>query len=278
MKCPKCPSSLIIKKGWIKTRKRGKKTQRFQCKTCKTLFTKRNFLNEYREKKPELDSKIRQLYVEGMTLRGIARYLNCDYKTVIRKFEKLSQIAQQENYKTNSLNTIKLKNIQIGKMSSYVQSKSRPVYIALAVSNQGKILSLKTSENESEALNNMLRGIINYVSDETIFYCKSKKYLCFINSHYPNTDYIICSGRNVGSYLQQFNSTCLRIKNKLARMSQKTWSFNRKVENLQLSLELLQAVFNQKFNKPSKVIKMAEWIKEPFDALNEQLSEVKKAV
>ena len=278
MECPKCPSRLIIKKGWIKTRKRGKKTQRFQCRTCKTLFTKRNFLNEYREKKPELDLQIKQLYMEGMTFRGIARYLNCDYKTVIRKFEKLSKIAKQENYKANSLNTVELKIIQIGEMLSYIQSKSRLVYIALAVSNQGKILSFKTSENKAKTLNDMLKDIVNYVSDETIFYCKSEKYLPFIESHYPNTDYVICSGRNVGSYLQQFNSTCLLIKNKLARMSQKTWTFNRKTENLQLSLELFQAVFNQKFNKPSKVIKMSEWIKEPFDALNEQLSEVKKAV
>ena len=86
MQCPQCPSRLIIKKGKIQTKKRGKKIQRFQCKNCKTLFTKRNFLNEYREKKPDLTEKVKQLYLEGMTFRGIARYLNCDYKTVIRKF------------------------------------------------------------------------------------------------------------------------------------------------------------------------------------------------
>ena len=277
MECPKCPSRLIVKKGWVKTRKRGNKIQRFQCKTCKSLFTQRNFLNEYREKRPELNQKVKQLYLEGMTLRGIARYLKCDYKTVVRKFEKLSKTAKQKNDQTNLSNTQKLKTIQIGLISSYVQSKSRPIYIALAVSSQGQILNLKTQENKEFALNNLLKDIINYVSDETIFYFNTKTLLSFIEKQYPNTDYVICSGKDANSYLRQLSFTRLLIKNKLARMDQKTWSFNRKAENLQLSLELLQFNFNQKFKSPAKIIKIAEWVKEPFKELKEQLSETKKA-
>ena len=277
MQCPKCPSRLIIKKGRIKTRKKGKKTQRFQCKSCKTLFTKRNFFNKYREKKPELDLKVQKLYLEGMSFRGIARFLKCDYKTVVRKFEKLSKIAKWENYQANLSNTNKLKTIQIGEMPSYIQSKSRPIYIALALSNQGQILSSKVRENREENLNNTLKDIINYVSDESIFYFNSKKYLPFVEKRFPNTDYVICKGRDSSSYLSQLNFTCRLIKSRLARMGNNKWSFNQKTENLQLSLELLQFSFNQKFKQSKKIIKIAEWIKEPFDLLSEQISETKKA-
>ena len=277
MKCPKCQSFSIIKKGKVKTRKKGKKIQRFQCKDCKALFTKRNFLKEYREKKPDLDSRAQQLYVEGMTFRGIARYLKCDYKTVIRKFEKYSQIAKQENKKINSIHANTLKTIQLAEMSSYIQSKQNPISILLAVSGQGKILSFKSNENRSSALNDLLKEIIAYISDQTIFYFDSvEKYLPFIENYYPNTDYVVCSKKRADSFLQHANSTCFLIKNRLSRMSQKSWSFNRSIKNLQLSLELFQFSFNQKFQSPTKVIKMAEWIKEPFDILSEQSSEIKK--
>ena len=277
MKCPKCQSNRIIKKGKIKTRKNGKKVQRFQCKICQVLFTNRNFLNEYREKKPELASAIKQLYLEGMTFRGIARYLKCDYKTVVRKFEKHSQIAQRENNTENLLNRGKLKIIQMGELATYIQSKAHPIYISLAVSGNGKILSCKSCENKKKALNDSLTDIINYVSNETIFYFKSEKYIPFIENHFPHTDYVTCSGRNSDSYLQHLNFTRLLIKNRLARMSQNSWSFNRKAGNLQLSLELLKFSFNQKFKQHAKIIKIAKWIKEPFETLNKQLSEIKKA-
>ena len=278
MKCPKCQSGSIIKKGKIKTRKKSKKIQRFQCKACQVLFTKRNFLNEYREKKPELDLKIEQLYVEGMTLRGIARYLKCDYKTVVRKFEKRSKMAKKENDKTNLLNTDKLKVIQIGELPTYIQSKAHPVYISLAVSDTGEILSCKSSENRDQALNDMLIAIKSYISDDTIFYFDiSKKYLHFINSHYPNTDYVTCAGREINSYLQQIKFARLLIKNRLSRLNRRTWSFSRKNKNLQLHLELLKFSFNQKFNSQDKVIKIAEWIKQPFSEIEEPLLEIKKA-
>ncbi|MCZ0933285.1 MAG: hypothetical protein OXJ52_09065 [Oligoflexia bacterium] len=276
MKCPKCQFHSIIKKGKIKTRKRGKKIQRFQCKNCKTLFTKRNFLNEYREKRPDLNLKIKQLYVEGMTLRGIARYLKCDYKTALRKFKKLSEIAKRENQKAKLSNTEKLKAIQIGELSSYVQSKAQPAYISFAVSDKAHILSCKSGKSRDTALSEMLEDIASYVSDETIFYFdNSEKYLPFIDKHYPNADYVACLGRDASSYLKQIHFTGLLIKNRLSRMNGTAWSLTKKTKNLQLNLELFQFNFNQR-KQQEKVIKLAQWIKEPFDSLQEHL-EIKKA-
>lgn len=116
MECPRCKSIKIIKFGRIKTRKKGKRVQRFKCMDCKRTFTKRNFLPEYREKKPYLNEKFKDLYLEGVTLRGTARYLECDYRTAVRKFVKYSKIAKQKNNVIQLNKKSKLRVIQIDEM------------------------------------------------------------------------------------------------------------------------------------------------------------------
>ena len=277
MNCPKCQSSLIIKKGKINTRKKGKKTQRFACKTCHYLFTQRSFLKQYREKKPRLNSKIEQLYLEGVSLRGISRYLKCDYKTVLRKFEKRSEIAKKENQKEKLSNIKKLKIIQLSELSTYVQSKRQPIYITLAVSNKAHILSCKSNANRDIALSQMMEDISSYVSNKSIFYFNGSK-TCFpvLDKYYPNTDYLACVGKDKSLYLQQSKFICLLIKNRLARINKQAWSFTKKTTNLQLNLELFQFNFNQKMKRKEQRLKMAEWIKEPFDSIKEDI-EIKQA-
>jgi len=99
MRCSKCNSKEIRKKGKVKTKKKGEAVQRFQCKDCGFYFTSRSHLSTHREKRPELNDKILSLYVEGNTLRGIARILGCSYTTVVRKFKKLSCVEQIKSLK-----------------------------------------------------------------------------------------------------------------------------------------------------------------------------------
>ncbi|MCZ0933071.1 MAG: hypothetical protein OXJ52_07965 [Oligoflexia bacterium] len=211
-------------------------------------FTRRNFLPEYREKKPEINKKILESYLEGMTLRGTARLAKCGYTTAIKKFIKYSQITKSHNRKKLLKNKTKCRIIQIDEMHTWIERRECKLYIALAVNGYGQILSLRSGVNRDRILRQMLEDIKTFVSDRTIFYCDDdKKYIPLIEEFYPQTDYVNMKGIETDPYLSHLNFTCALVRNRLSRMNRKSWSFNRSNDRLQLNLELLKSSFNQKF-------------------------------
>ena len=247
MRCLKCNSSKLIKKGKIKTRKRGKAVQRFQCKECSYKFTSRSVAKDFMEKRPDLNKQILSLYVEDMKLRGISRHLNCSYDTVMKKFKKLGCQAQIQNLKKDG-RTNKCKIIQIDEMHTFVGDRFQKRYVAVAVSGWGQILCFKTGADRDQLLNEFMLELNPFVDENTIFYCdKDTKYTSLINKHYPQADYVDMSGRNSDEYLKHLNFVCALVRNRLSRMARKSWCFSRKTENLQLNLDLLKYNFNQRF-------------------------------
>lgn len=248
MKCPNCKSEKNTKFGKVKTRKRSKKVQRFKCLDCKKTFTKRNFLNEYREKRPDLSKKIQRLYLEGVTLRGMARYLNCHYKTAVNKFIKYSLIAMRENRKKLIQNKTKCSIIQTDEMHTWISRRGWKLYIAVAISGWGQILSFRSGADRDKNLILMLNDIRTSVSEQTIFFCDDdKKYIPLLEKVYPDNDYLNMKGREADPYLSHLNFTCSLVRNRLSRMNRKSWSFNRSNDRLQLNLGLLKYNFNKKF-------------------------------
>ena len=243
--CPHCQSESIKKFGKVKTRKQSKKIQRFKCNDCKKTFTRRNFLAEYREKKPELNKFIIKGYTEG---RALGRINNCDYRTSVRKFIKYSKIAMSQNRKKLMSNNSKCRIIQIDEMHTWIEKRELKLYIALAVSGYGQILSFRSGADRHKIFNEMLEDIRSFVNDQTIFFCDDDKmYIPILYKKYPNNDYLNMKGREADPYLQHLNFTCALVRNRLSRMNRKSWSFNRSNDRLQLNLELLKSSFNQKF-------------------------------
>lgn len=247
-KCPHCESDNIKKFGKVKTRKQSKKIQRFKCNSCKKTFTRRNFLPEYREKKPHLNKFILKGYTEGMPLRALGRVNNCHYKTSLRKFIKYGEIALEKNRKELLKNKTKCSIIQIDEMHTWIEKREQKLYIALAVSGWGQILSFRSGADRHKIMTEMLLDIKTFVSDKTIFFCDDEKmYINILEKIYPECDYLNMKGREADPYLSHLNFTCALVRNRLSRMNRKSWSFNRKNERLQLNLELLKSSFNQKF-------------------------------
>ena len=243
MSCVKCHSSdSVIKKGWVQTRKRAKKVQRYSCKDCGLLFTSRNAKSTYKEKRPDLNKRIRELYVEGMPLRAIARVLNCDYKTVVRKFIKYGELDVQTN---KLVLPHKCRVIQIDEMYSFIGKRGNSVYIALAVAGHGQILSFQCSQVKRDALEAMMRDLEGYVDSETIFYSdKDVSYQGLLEKFYPQADYVILHRWDAEEFLKYLSFVCALVRNRLGRMSRKSWCFSRDVGRLQLNLEMLMRKYN----------------------------------
>jgi transposase-like protein len=71
--CPKCKSTNFIKNGVINDK------QRFKCKDCKFNFT----TDKPRGVELETKVKIVQLYLEGVGIRALARFINKSHVAVL---------------------------------------------------------------------------------------------------------------------------------------------------------------------------------------------------
>ena len=250
MRCLKCGSKSIIKKGKVKTRQKVKKVQRFKCKACGNQFTNRTENEIYRQKRPELNKSIQSLYVEGMPLRAIARHLGCSYNTVVRKFKKLSSLSQIENLRRREgVHSV----IQLDELHTFIGKKSNRVYVAIAVGDNGQILGFKVSqpENRRRKFSEFLVEIKDNVTIDTIFFFdQDKMYPPEFNRVFPDNDYAdINTARNVPKtgLLNQVDFVCALIRNRLGRANRKSWCFTRKLQRLEKNLSMLMATWNQRF-------------------------------
>jgi transposase len=113
--CPKCRSEKNVKDGFMN------KKQRYFCKGCKYRFT----LNNNRDKFKKMKKQAITLYLEGMGMRSIGRFLGVSHVSVyywIRKFGN-----QLEKTKTDTKTENKLKIVEMDEMHTYVKSKKNIV-------------------------------------------------------------------------------------------------------------------------------------------------------
>ena len=78
--CPKCNATKIIKFGIVRQK------QRFKCKECSFAFT----TSEPRGKPLEYKVKALQLYLEGLGLRAIGRFLGVSQVSVLKWIKQYS--------------------------------------------------------------------------------------------------------------------------------------------------------------------------------------------
>ena len=130
MKCPKCKSENIGKKGFQKTGKG--KTQVYRCKDCKRRFTRRSHSINHRKRKQHLREKITKLYCEKMSLSGIARTLNINRKTVVRYFRENAELARKANKKRLG-NDLITSYVQFDQLETYEHTRRKPVGIQISM-------------------------------------------------------------------------------------------------------------------------------------------------
>jgi transposase-like protein len=140
--CPHCCKSHFKKRGTYYRQTSKTYVPRYYCFVCKKTFSTRTTSFTFRQKRPDLNSKIFKLISSGVTFNRTAKILNCDYKTVYRKFLFLSDRAK----KVHDKQQFDIKELQIDEMESIEHTKLKPLTIALAVSDDYKILGLKVGK------------------------------------------------------------------------------------------------------------------------------------
>lgn len=151
MKCPKCQSKKIRKRGSMTT-KRGT-TQRYECKSCQRTFTKRNESINYRHRKQHLREKIRVLYCEGMSLRAIGRALNLHRNTVTKYFLENANRAWSNNMRRLREGGIVTTYVQFDELETFEWTKKRPLGVQVSIRvKTGEIIHTKVCKIPVKAL------------------------------------------------------------------------------------------------------------------------------
>lgn len=84
--CPKCESESIKKNGFFDVDEI--KIQKYVCKECGKHFSAKTGEETAGEHRPELNSRVIELALSGMTAKAIAEELGCAKRTVQMKIKK----------------------------------------------------------------------------------------------------------------------------------------------------------------------------------------------
>ncbi len=139
-----CPSpgcqnkDKIIKRGFFRIGFNNQKVRRYQCVRCLKTFSFRSSHETFRQKKPYLNQEILSLLCHGMTMRGIARHLQINYKTVERKFLFLAQRAYRL--------TPNVEELQFDEFETIEHTKCKPLSILVCVDGKGEPLALNVAK------------------------------------------------------------------------------------------------------------------------------------
>ncbi len=120
IKCTNCKGFDVIKAGKILC------CQRYKCKGCLKHFRTKNVSR----KKTNIKQAV-ALYLEGMPLRGIARYLKVSHTTILRWLRQ----AEKQN---KPLYPLSADHIEIDELYLYIKNKKRKKWLWIALCRETK--------------------------------------------------------------------------------------------------------------------------------------------
>jgi transposase len=113
--CPKCKSEHFIKNGKLHAR------QRYEYKACGYNFTVSKL---GKSKPPEVRRMALQLYLEGLSLRGIERLLKISHVTVLKWVRQWGKAIERLRRETEPK---EVRQVEIDELCSYIGEKKAKV-------------------------------------------------------------------------------------------------------------------------------------------------------
>jgi transposase-like protein len=283
--CPKCKGSEahIIRSGFfLRTSYEKGRVQRFKCKLCHVRFSTQTGKLTYRERKPHLTNKVMRLLMEGTSQRGCARTLGTTDKTVQNKLKRLGIRAKDLLNGTDSKKKTEktVDCIVLDEMETSEHTKCKPISIIIAVEEKTRkvisaevasmpakghlaSISLKKYGPRQDERKKILRGVLEGIKEKfkdlkTIKSDECPRYLPLIKSVFENSvEHIRFKGRRgcvVGQGelkrigfdpLFPLNHTCAMFRDRVKRLTRRTWCTTKKMSFLQCIVHLYAWWHNQ---------------------------------
>ena len=277
--CPFCRSILIKKKGFF-TKKAGRagRVQRYLCKACHRQYSDATGSPTYREKKPHVDQPLFRLLTAGVAQRASARILGVHPVTVARKLCRLGERARRRLHADNRGRPVG-PTVVFDEMETFEHSKCKPLSIAVAVEEgsrrilaaevasmpaKGRLAAIARrrygprKDGRRQALAEMCAQVA--AASPTLATVKSDecpRYPSAVRRHLPGVLHVTFKGRRgcvvgqgelkAGGFdpLFSLNHTCAMIRDRVKRLSRRTWCTTKRPDRLQLLLDLYAWHHNQ---------------------------------
>lgn len=268
-------SGNCIKSGFYIRKSDSKKIQRYRCLSCKKSFSSATHTDTFGQNKRRLNSKVYELLVSGVSQRRAAKLLRIHRITVVRKFRfmarKLSLLEEDFS---------KVSQIQFDHMETSEHSKLKPLSILVVVDKESRrILRAKVSSMPAKGLltkksmkkygkriddrMRVMREEFSVLKEELVSLKKiesdeSPLYPGIIGSYFQGIEYKRYKGRR-GCVTGQgelkrggkdplfsLNHTCAMFRANVNRLFRRSWCTTKKMEQLQLHLDLYKHYHNRK--------------------------------
>lgn len=244
---------------------------RFQCSTCRRVMSSRSFKLDYRHKKMDLNYKLAKLLVEGTSLRGASRILGLTYKNTYKKFLWLKNVVDQKKKLLQYSDT----EIQFDELETIHHTKCKPLSITVVTSKHyllglkvaeipakgrlAKISRQKYGERKDERQTAVEQALLEVKAKlkSSLIAIKSDAspiYRNIVERVFPESIYEqhcrageleklrskIHESNHKRRYdpLFDVNHACALLRSQIKRLVRRSWCTTKKVENLQLHLDL----------------------------------------
>ena len=289
-----CPSNRVsgiskhlVRQGFYRRSSDGRRIPRFFCRHCHRSFSSARFSPCFNQRRRKLNEPIRRLLVKSVTMRGIARLLGTNYKTVVRKLRFLaaqSGMRHEAFLKSLRGSETRIKSVQFDELETFERSKCLPLSVPLVVHQRTrKILGLRVCSMPAKGLLaaasrkkygrrpdhrraevkkifTELKDVIS--SDAVIRSDQNPNYPAWIGSHFPDATHITYKGRRartvgqgelkVGGFdpLFSLNHTCAMLRAHVSRLVRKTWATTKRADHLAAHLMIYLDHHNRFATKP----------------------------
>ncbi len=294
MVCPRCESTgKIGKYGTYVRGSDGKKCQRYRCKACLKTFSETNFGIEYRLRKRHLNQNVFRILCSGVSQRRLAIILGVQRALIARRLLRFGRCAQH-NLEIYRKQCNKVTKLNFDELETFEHTKCKPITAAIAVEDKTrKVLAIAVGRipakgplvhlarkkyglrpcERRQCLTALFKDLKDCTSSFGLVKTdKSKAYPPFIRSHLPNWTHEATPGRRgciVGQGelkeggwdpLFSLNHTYAMFRDGLKRLARRTWCTTKKLENLNLALNMY-AWFHNLYLDSKKVSQLKlKWI------------------
>lgn len=219
--CKYCNCDKIVKAGKVRS------SQRYKCKICIRYFTAEKSESE------NIMMNAVTLYLEGMPLRGIGRYLGVSHTTVLRWIRKMAKVLKP-------VTPLKSKYIEIDELYFYLKSKKKKRWLWLAICRDTKrILGFQTGGRGGKTLEKLHHKI------EPV---QCERY--YTDDHAPYKNVLpkeklryFPGGTNT---IEGINSA---IRHYLSRFRRRSKCYSKSLSMVEASINLLMFKFNKNYEE-----------------------------
>ena len=276
----------IVRNGSFRRQSDCRRIRRYFCRCCGSYFSNATPRADRYQKKRKANYAIYRLYSSGVSQRRLAKVLNLNRKTVVRKVRYLAELERkrQEVFLKSHYGSKPLSQIQFDDLETSEHTKCKPLSVTLAVDPETrKIIKFKVASMPASGLlaeisrrkygfrkderpsqwNAFMKELTPFTTRECVWSSdENPHYSAPLKRHHPlatHTRFKGARGATTGQGelkklwfdpLFALNHTCAMLRANLNRLFRRTWCTTKNKQGLIDHLSIYISYHNQALTGP----------------------------